>query len=448
MKAKKIRAKNIKSAMDAAIKNLGPDAIIIQKNVVPTGIEVIAAREGDYEEAKAEQKRRGHTNRSPDIVEYKMEQSDQPKAKMWVDYEIKNRKVGPVTDSMSEKSRHERESVRENKSSSEDLELNKLNEERVAMREMSSDIKNLKDLLELQTEPLKELKYIRDSFSAVNLRSKALSPASAVYDMLYSRMSRMGLNDRIKVRMSAGIEASVTVNKAWTMALSNLSNIMVTGEKNPISKGGVFAFLGATGVGKTTTIGKIATQHVMDHGNESIVLVTTDAFKIASFEQLKTFGRILDVPVYAISERDSLAAIIASIDPNKTILIDTAGMSIKGDIAAMQSKMIADVGVDIQRYLVLSASSQETFIEKVWESHAKFGINGLIVSKVDESSSLGPVIATSIEKNVPILYLADGQKIPDDCHVLDNREIIILGLQVAQLETQRLIDQNVRSKTA
>jgi flagellar biosynthesis protein FlhF len=110
--------------------------------------------------------------------------------------------------------------------------------------------------------------------------------------------------------------------------------------------------------------------------------------------------------------------------------------------------MIANAGVDIQKYLMLSASSQEALIEKVWDAHAKFGINGLIISKVDESSSLGQVISTSVEKQVPIFYLADGQKIPDDCHMLNNREIIILGLNVAQSETRRLIGRNTKSRTA
>jgi flagellar biosynthesis protein FlhF len=451
MEAKKITAKDIKGAMKIAIEVLGPDAIIVSKSLVPSGVEVIAAREKDYEKAKADLLKRkgsGDINSGLDIVQFKKGGSNLPKEEMWSSYEGADKKARPSSDFMSEELPRKRENDQKDEIIFDNFRVKMEEDKEEIVKGFVSEISDLREFLSIQTEPLKELQYIRDAFESVNIRSKALSPASAVYDMLYSRMSRMGINDAIKVRMSSGIEASVPINKAWTMALSNLANMMAEGHKNPISKGGVFAFLGATGVGKTTTIGKIATQYVMDHGNENLVLVTTDAFKIASFEQLKTFGRILDLPVYTVSERDSLADIIASIDPSKTILIDTAGMSMDGDITEMQSKMIANAGVDIQKYLMLSASSQEALIEKVWDAHAKFGINGLIISKVDESSSLGQVISTSVEKQVPIFYLADGQKIPDDCHMLNNREIIILGLNVAQSETRRLIGRNTKSRTA
>ena len=248
--------------------------------------------------------------------------------------------------------------------------------------------------------------------------------------------------------MVAGIDHGLSVSEAWRESLVNLSKMVKEGDRNPIAGGGIFAFLGATGVGKTTTIGKLATQYVMDFGNEDIALVTTDAFKIASFEQLKTFGRILDVPVHVVSERESLSMILNKLDGVRTVLVDTSGMSLTDNVTEYQNRMIDDFGGDIQKFIVLSASSQYELSEKSFIAHCSGKYDGLIISKADEASDIGAPISIAIENDLPIMYVTDGQKIPDDCHTYSSRELVVKAIEIAQKESDRLIAKNAVSKTA
>lgn len=199
-----------------------------------------------------------------------------------------------------------------------------------------------------------------------------------------------------------------------------------------MARGGMIAFVGATGVGKTTTIGKLAARYVLQHGSSGLALVTTDCFRIAAHEQLKTFGRILDVPVRVVDENHNLDEVLMSLRGKRLVLIDTAGMNANDPEGVQQKQMLASVSVRLKKLLVLSCSSQRQLIEKAWSNYQELDLNACVLTKLDESGSLGDALSLAVEKRLPVAYITDGQKIPDDLIVAQRQDLVSRAVVAAQ----------------
>jgi len=293
MKAKKITARNIKDAMKIAVKEVGDDAIVVSKREVPTGVEIVVASESDYEKAKNSLMENGKIKGDGNIVNYTSKPTKST-IDAWNQYEASSKKTDAMAGFKAKKMEDGRKG--EVAYSMNDIKTAIKNDTSEVVGAIVAEVKDLKDVimeqvnlkLAEQDEMILDIRMIRDSFDSAYKRNYALSHANAVYEMLYSRMERLGVSEDVKISMTAGIEPTLEVREAWKHSLVNLSNSIVSNQGELLSKGGIYAFLGATGVGKTTTIGKLATRYVMEHGIKDIALITTDSFKIASFEQLKT----------------------------------------------------------------------------------------------------------------------------------------------------------------
>ena len=187
-------------------------------------------------------------------------------------------------------------------------------------------------------------------------------------------------------------------------------------------RGGIFALIGATGVGKTTSTAKLAAAFAAKHGAANLGLVTLDAYRVGAHEQLRAYGRILGVPVHTAHDRASLEDLLDLLAAKKLILIDTAGMAQRD----ARTKDLLDMlsHPKIKRLLVVSAAAQAETIEDVLIAYRAATCAGMVLSKLDEAVKLGPALDAAIRHKLEIVAVANGQRVPEDWHRLSGHALV------------------------
>jgi flagellar biosynthesis protein FlhF len=216
-------------------------------------------------------------------------------------------------------------------------------------------------------------------------------------------------------------------------------------------RGGVFAFIGPTGVGKTTTVAKIAARCVLRYGRNQVALLTTDTYRIGAQEQLKTFAKILGLSVTAVRDSEDLAAKIKDFSNRKIILLDTAGVSQRDTLMVEQSHLLEHGSSKARRILVMSSTTDLRTQEEVINLHnqAMQNTNGekldsVIITKIDEAAHLAPVIDSVIRHDLSILFVSNGQRVPEDLSQPDVNYLSHRAMAMrAFAETFSLTDEQV-----
>jgi flagellar biosynthesis protein FlhF len=187
--------------------------------------------------------------------------------------------------------------------------------------------------------------------------------------------------------------------------------------------GGVIALVGPTGSGKTTTIAKLAARWSMQHGSQDLALVSTDRYRVGAREQLMTYARILGAPVHTAGSGKELAQVLHRLKEKKLVLIDTAGM---GPRDSRLSEQLAAVRLGAPRariLLALPAHGEAHALEAAVQSFSILKPAACILTKIDEAASLGAVISTTLRHQLPIAYLCNGQRVPEDLHAAHQRRV-------------------------
>jgi flagellar biosynthesis protein FlhF len=191
----------------------------------------------------------------------------------------------------------------------------------------------------------------------------------------------------------------------------------VTTHEALVEQGGVFALIGPTGVGKTTTVAKLAARCVVRHGAGSLALLTTDSYRIAAHDQLRIYGRILNVPVHAVKDGDDLKSTLSQLRDKRAVLIDTVGMSQRDKMVAEQAAMLGAGNGQIRRLLLLNATTNAATLDEVIRAYSGGGIHGCIFTKIDESASVAAALDSAIRHKLRVHYVTNGQRVPEDVHV-------------------------------
>lgn len=250
--------------------------------------------------------------------------------------------------------------------------------------------------------------------------------------VLVSRLQNMGISEQLADQLAGYVGNNLSEKDAWQQVIHILSNQLNTTNNDIIRHGGVVSLVGPTGVGKTTTIAKLAARFAQAHGADSVALISTDTYRIAGFEQLTTYARIIGCEAKLAKDHHELDDLIQHFSGKKLVLIDTAGMG-QRDLRLSQylSTLIANARVRIRNYLVLSANTQSRVMQENVERFKKIPLAGCIFTKLDESLSFGEIITTSIQNGLAIGYLTDGQRVPEDIKVANAEKLVSLADKMA-----------------
>ncbi|MBC7453802.1 MAG: flagellar biosynthesis protein FlhF [Massilia sp.] len=218
-------------------------------------------------------------------------------------------------------------------------------------------------------------------------------------------------------KLPAGKDASASLGWIKTVLERNLTSM--SNEDELLDQGGVFALVGPTGVGKTTTTAKLAARCVMRHGPEKLALITTDAYRIGGHEQLRIYGKILGVMVHSVKDESDLRIALKELRNKHTVLIDTVGVSQRDQMVAEQVAMLSTSGADVKRLLCLNATSTHETLAEVVRAYQGSGLAGCIMTKLDEAASIGNVLDVVIRQKLRLFYVSNGQRVPEDLHLGD-----------------------------
>jgi flagellar biosynthesis protein FlhF len=280
---------------------------------------------------------------------------------------------------------------------------------------------------------------IEDRFGALAFMEKLRTdPRRAA---LTQRLLDAGFSPALIRKLAEGLEADCEDETAWATGV--LERNLVAAEHEPALEdaGGVFALIGATGVGKTTSTAKIAAAFATQHGSANLGLVTLDAYRVGAQEQLRTYGRILGVPVHTAHDRASLEDLLELLSAKKMVLIDTAGMGQRDARTRELMEMLSHQRV--QKLLVVNASAQGETIDDVMVSYRAAACRGVVLSKIDEAVKLAPALDAIIRHKMRVVGVANGQRVPEDWHRLSAQALVQRALRATANSSWKLQAQEV-----
>jgi len=380
MNVKRIVAKTSREAMRQLREALGPDAVILSNRAVDGGVEVLAMPAEDIAAMAPpvmEAPRAVPPARPP---EAKPQARPEPEPAVTFKRRLIERVAVPNQDSAQ------------------------------LAQSVISEIKSMHLRLENQ---LTDMAW-RD------LPGRDPAGATVMRDMLAAGFSATLARDLLET-LPKGDEAQA---RAWMRNTLMKRLQVVQSENELLDAGGVFALMGPTGAGKTTTTAKLAARFVVRHGADKLALLTTDSYRIGGHEQLRIYGKILGVTVHAVRDAADLRLALSELRNKHTVLIDTVGMSQRDQAVAEQVEMLCQAGKSIKRLLLLNATSHGDTLDEVVQAYQTRGLDGCILSKIDEAASLGPALDCAIRHELNVHYLSTGQRVPEDLH-LANRQYLI-----------------------
>lgn len=473
MQVKRFVAENMRLALKMVREEIGPDAVILSNKRVPGGVELLTTIEPDIKPNEAvqspvravsdnpfQQDRSGDfsaDNGRPNVSKLQpvnkladglqqMHDQARDRATAMVkelsrhqafDSQSSARQQQTATDAPTNTDKTAlnavEQSVREQVQTVQAASVAAANDNRGSaisgspeLSEMRHELQSMRDLLEQQLSSM--------AWGQIN----HYQPQKA---SLWRRLKRMGITASVAESMlkelqlssaSGDQSADRSAKVSWNSLMKNLSGLLPTLDHDLIEKGGVFAFVGPTGAGKSTTIGKLAARHVLEHGPEDIALVTTDTARIAAHEQLRTYGRILNIPVKVVDKNHSLDRVLHSLRHKSLVLIDTAGLNRQDPRLKRQTDVLNELSHRIQTVLVIPVCNQLEVITSTYHSYKTDSLSSCVLTKIDETFSLGEALSLVAEKQLPVAYCTDGQDVPGDISMARPADLIRRAIYLAR----------------
>ena len=285
-----------------------------------------------------------------------------------------------------------------------------------ATSSMGTELKTLRRILETQL---------------AQLAWNDLTRRAPIHTEILRELSEIGINQEISEYIVKQLPNDVDLTFARRFAIAGLSQyLLVTGDRW-LDTGGRLAFVGATGVGKTTTLAKVAVRWVLRHGSRDIALVGADSVRIGAQDQLQALGQLLGVPVYLPDQLGSLPNLLSRSN-ERLILIDTPGAGSRDPQLSQRLSVLAEPAMKVETTIVLSANTQAGALE---DTVARFGAAkpaSCVLTKIDEAASLGGLLSVLIQARLPVSYLSEGQRVPEDLRPARALELVSAAVRLAK----------------
>lgn len=291
---------------------------------------------------------------------------------------------------------------------------------------------------------LDEMRNMRSAFESklTSLNWANIGQQAPLKSQVLSMMLAAGFSPSLARQLAEKLPTSINGKQTnpelatlWIKSVLALNLDTIEHEQELFDHGGVFALVGPTGVGKTTTTAKLAARYVMKHGTEHLGIITTDAYRVGGHEQLRIYGKILGVMVHAVKDETDLKIALNELKNKHTILIDTVGVSQRDRMVAEQMAMLSSTQRPINKLLCLSATATGATLSDVVRAYKGKGLAGCILTKVDEAATIGNALDVIIRNKLKMYYATNGQRVPEDI-VLSNKKALIQQAFTTDASTQ------------
>lgn len=382
MKIRRFYAKDMRTALNEVSRELGSDAAILSSRRVDGGVELLAAQ--DYE---------------PGMLETMSDVQREQEA-----FDAEKEKPAPRSGRFATEVNNDEKRV---------LQLDWGNDPE--LKSIKDEMRQLRSLMEEQIQ---------------GLAWKEMQQRKPVKSLLTKRLSLLDLSPRLRDHY-ANAEGRDSAN-ALANALAGIARDIKHADDPMYDRGGVFAFVGPTGVGKTTTIAKLAARFALKHGAKHVALISTDGFRIGAHDQLETYARLIGCSIRTADTPSALHDALDAFVDKRLILIDTAGMSQRDTRLTEQLHLLSQARYSIKLNLVLSACAQRTVLLEAVKHFGQFPLHSAILTKLDEATSLGAVLSSLLESQLPLAASCDGQQVPEDIRVLRGAQLVDRALKLAE----------------
>jgi flagellar biosynthesis protein FlhF len=404
MKIRRFFASDMRQALRQVREALGADAVILSNKSVEGGIELVAAV--DYDES-------AFASTQPTAIETAPQTLSEDNATLsiaaktaYANSSNAEVPVKPRQDKRAPKPQLKKEQPRVEWSQD------------PVLREMRQEMQALRRMMENE---LSELTW-RD-----------LGHRRPQTQDLIRRLMALGLDTGHCKELAYRVEDAETPEQAWRQSLTQLSVEIPILKKDLLDGGGTLALVGPTGVGKTTTIAKLAARFCLRHGNRHLALISADSYRIGAQEQLQNYGRILDVPVRSVTTPEELNNALHAFAEKRLVLIDTAGMGQRDLKLTERLALLSKGNHPVKSLLTLSATTQRSALTHAIRAFGIVRPTGVILTKMDEAASLGGVLSAVLDTKLPLAFVTDGQRVPEDIRSAQAERLIKQAVELSEI---------------
>ena len=439
MKIKRFFAADIRQAMRMVKEELGADAVIMSNRSVDGGVEIVAARDFDEEvihknlKQKQEEELIAKRLKKYDLPEFS---GDEKPAHLVSSARKKGNEVeNPLRRNLDQYIGYA-EKVQLGSASAQKISEKLKVAEKVAEKPAWAATTNIArnpvvaetpkpvqiassdKFMEEMRKEMKDMRALLDT-KLSGITHLPLPGEQSLRQELQDRLLDCGFSKNLAGKITNRLGSHKQFDIALAKSREMLARVVPIADDRLLEQGGIAALVGSTGVGKTTTIAKLAAQFMLKHGSRQIALITTDNYRIGAHEQINTYGKILDVPVRVAGDADELRQHIDSLSDKRLILIDTAGMSQRDLRLAEQIKTLQHGDLPIQSYLVMSATTQYKAALEIMDAFRILEPQATILTKFDEAVTKATALSALIERRMPLSFVTDGQQVPEDIYLPD-----------------------------
>lgn len=253
-----------------------------------------------------------------------------------------------------------------------------------------------------------------------------------VHVEILRELTEIGIAQEIAEHIVSQLDERIDLTQGRRFAIAGLSQyLLVTGDRW-LDTGGRVAFVGATGVGKTTMLAKLAVRWILRHGPKDLALVASDTVRIGAQDQMQALGQLLGVPVHVPERFEALPDLLTRLERHRLVLIDTPGSSLRDAQLAARLAVLSNCASKLETALVLAASTQAGALGEAVQRFRPANPSSCLLTKLDEAASLGGALSVLIRARLPLSYTSDGQRVPEDLRPARALELVSHAVRLAK----------------
>jgi flagellar biosynthesis protein FlhF len=398
MSIKRFYGKNSKEVFREVHKELGADAVILSNRLVNGGNEILALKEEDLHDMVEQTRSAGETKPSPRPVHHEFVTTP------------------PVVEVRSQEVQYAGTNA---------LEID-------IPEQLSKPTINPQHVDHLMRE-MRDMRQVIES-KITTMSWGNIQQQEPIKSEMLNRLLSADFSPALSRYIAENLPANQNAENAINWIKSTIDRNLKTEDPHDglLPQKGIYALIGPTGVGKTTTTAKLASRYVMKYGSENLGLISTDAYRVGGQEQLRIYAKILGVMIYAVKDEADLRMALNELKNKHTILIDTVGVGQRDNMVVQQIEMLSKMDVPIQKLLCLNATSTGETLSDVIRAYSGNGLDGCILTKLDEAIKIGSALDVIIRAKLKLFFTTHGQRVPEDIHLANKSALIERAFKVSQ----------------